>query len=260
MRKNTQQAPAPHGLAPDLCSLRARLLPRIQRLRQLYLAGELGGTTHEVYPSLDRQSRENYLYFTLSPCLNFQRKSEGLWRSALATYSDPDTRFVFFPENAARDVSEYQRALAKHRLALQPNRHTKIWHTVSRSLWERFRGDPRCLLQSCDFDVERVKRMLSENAAAFPYINGPKLSNYWLYMLSCFTDVQLRNRGAITVIPDTHVIRATAVLGLVPAGAEASPEVVAAIWSEILEGSGIAPCDIHAPLWRWSRRGFCPEI
>src|SRR5262249_59028529 len=78
---------------------RPDLVGWLRRLRGVYLAGMLGGTHHEVYPRVDRGSRENFLYFTLAAALNVQRASEGLWRSALATYTDPQTRFVFLPEH-----------------------------------------------------------------------------------------------------------------------------------------------------------------
>ncbi len=240
--------------------LRSTLLPRVRRLHELYQAGELGGTTHEVYPCVNKGSRENYLYFTLAASLNFQRKSEALWRSALATYKDRCTQFVFFPENVDRGIGAYRTALTKHRLALQPTRHTAIWYKISLTLRNRFGSDPRLLLREFDYDVEQVKRGLSESSKQLPYLNGPKLSNYWLYLLLCFTDVQLRRKHSISVIPDTHVIRATMKLGLLPGSTSPRPQVVAAAWHDLLAGSEFAPCDLHAALWRWSRRGFTPDV
>jgi hypothetical protein len=229
----------------------------LKRLRDAYLAGMFGGTVHEVYPEVEPGSRENYLYFTLAPALNFQRSSEGLWRAAFATYEDPGTRFVFFPENTeTASHDSYKDALVTHRLALQPQKHSDIWYRISSTLREEFESDPRVLLRTFGFDVARIKEYVQANKKAFPYISGPKLLNYWLYMLLSFTDVPLVSREEISIIPDVHVCRASARLGLVPQETEPNPERVAAAWKELLTGSGIAPCDLHAPLWRWSRAGF----
>ncbi|MQA87591.1 MAG: hypothetical protein GEV03_23955 [Streptosporangiales bacterium] len=233
------------------------LIAWLRCLRAAYLAGYFGGTVHEVYPDVPAGSRENYLYFTLAPALNFQRSSEGLWRAALATYQDTETRFVFFPEKTvATDFETFKRALVTHRLALQPQKHSEIWYRISCTLHERFESDPRALLRSQNHDVVQVKSYIQAHKRDFPYLSGPKLLNYWLYMLLSFTDARLSSREEISIIPDLHVCRATERLGLVPAGTDSTPEQVAARWRELLTGSDIAPCELHGPLWRWSRSNF----
>src|SRR5215472_2623913 len=98
-------------------TLRPDLLPFLCALVDAYHRGHLGGTQHEVHPGLAQESRENYLYFTLAPAINFQRPSEALWRAADRTYRDPATRFVFLPEETSRGRAEYLSALAKYSLA-----------------------------------------------------------------------------------------------------------------------------------------------
>lgn len=256
-------AAGPHSTSdaiPHLGRKRELLLSRARRVHTLYEAGELGGQTHEVHPSVPRESRENYLYFTLAPSLNFQRNSKALWESARATYDDVRTRFVFFPENVERGIDSYKEALTRHRLALQPNRHSSIWFTLSSALRDSFQCDPRSLLESCDYSVPRVKALLSERKRDFPYLSGPKLSNYWLYMLLCFTDATLSPRRALNIIPDTHVVKASVRLGLVPQHVAATPALIADLWDFLLQETELAPVDLHAPLWRWSRGGFLPDI
>jgi len=58
------------------------LIAFLRNLIAAYERGVLGDTTHEVHPHLPIGSRENYLYFTLAPAINFQRSSEALWRAA----------------------------------------------------------------------------------------------------------------------------------------------------------------------------------
>jgi hypothetical protein len=239
---------------------RDNIIAKAEKLIDLYHAGELGGTSHEVYPTLDRGSAENYLYFTLAPALNFQRKSEGLWRAALRTFNDPETNFVFQPAKVSvSHETEVQAALTKHSLALQRSKHTHIWMALCKTFYKNYQGDPRELLKRCEYDVVKVLELLNSKKAWFPYLSGPKLSNYWLYILTYFTDVKLANRQEISIIPDLHVVRATQHLGLV-SPEDATPEKVAEVWKTTLRGTDISPSDLHAPLWRWSRKGFWPEL
>src|ERR1041385_5482624 len=82
-------------------------LERIFKLHKLFKDGMIPVlSSHEVNPGFPKDSRENYLYFTLPPCLNFQRSSPAMWASALKTYEDPETRYVFFPEELAKRSRE----------------------------------------------------------------------------------------------------------------------------------------------------------
>ena len=254
-----QQLPLPERSAYQRLS-KNQLLSKVIKLRDLYESGGLGGTSHEVHPGLDSGSTENYLYFTLVPAINFQRKSESLWRSALETYNDPDTRFVFNPAMVCVGEDTFRKALTKHGLALQRNKHTKIWFTLCQTLHIHYGGSPKKLLEECDYDVVKVLDTLKTKKKWFPYLSGPKLSNYWLFILVRFTDVQLRNKHEISIVPDVHITRATKYLGLLPPDAPSSPSQVAAVWKDFLSGTGILPIDLHAPLWRWSRRGFKPDL
>jgi hypothetical protein len=211
---------------------------------------------HEVHPDLPRGSRENYLYFTLPVCINFQRSSPAMWAAALATYQDPATRHVFFPEKVAATDTERLRAdLTCHKLALQPVRHTAIATT----LHAFYQDDPRQVVAEAEGDAAKLIHLLRvTHRQRFPYLSGPKLSNYWPYMLSYFTDAKLRNSQEISIIPDTHIIKSSVHLGLVPAGARS--EQVEAAWRELLQGSDIAPSQVHSVLWHWSRNRFEPAV
>ena len=232
----------------------AEIRRRVNRLCEAYASGMLGGTTHESYPDVPEDSRERYLYFTLAPSLNYQRKSESLWRAALATYRDPETRFVYFPENVKLGEDVYKRALVRHGLAVQPEKQTRIWFTLSRTLRRDYEGDPRLVVKEHGSSARQILDALATDKPAWPYLSGPKLSNYWLYMLTCFTDVTLTDREEISVVPDVHVRRATQHLGIVDHVPEA--DEAADIWYWLLAGTELAPCDVHAPLWRWGRSGF----
>ena len=110
-----------------------------------------------------------------------------------------------------------------------------------------------------EYDADAIiSTIQGEKKKLFPYLSGAKMANYWLYILSHYTDLKLKNREAISIIPDTHVLQCSVVLGL--AEKSHTPLVVAEVWKELLAGSSLAPMDMHAVLWNWSRNNFQPEV
>jgi hypothetical protein len=237
------------------------MLDKVQKLLSYYDQGLIPTLAqHEVNPGLPRGSRENYLYFTLPVCINFQRSSPAMWASALKTYEDETTRYVFFPEQLAQaDPDQVRADLTKHGLALQPNKHVLIWTTIARTLHEFYADDPRVLIAEAHRDAGELINLLQvTHRKRFPYLSGPKLSNYWPFILSLYTDAQFRSPESISIIPDTHVLQSSVHLGLVPAGA--TPLQVEAAWKTLLAGSGINPSRVHPVLWNWSRNRFQPSV
>lgn len=236
-------------------------LEKVKKLLAFYEQGLIPTLAqHEVNPGLPLGSRENYLYFTLPVCINFQRSSPAMWAAALATYEDPSTRYVFFPEQLAQTPLEQIRAdLTKHKLALQPNKHTLIWTTIAQTFHEHYHDDPRKLIAEAMSDAGQLITLLQKtHRKRFPYLSGPKLSNYWPFILSHYTDVQFTNAQAISIIPDTHVLQSSVQLGITPPGATALQTELA--WRLLLQGSGINPSHVHPVLWNWSRNKFQPEV
>jgi hypothetical protein len=238
-----------------------KLLERVIKLHSLYHQGKIPTLpNHEVNPNLDKKGRENYLYFTLPPCLNFQRSSPAMWASALKTYEDPKTNYLFFPEKiVGRKREEVQRDLVKYKLALQRNRHTDIWMAISRTLNDFYKADPRELLRAGKWNVMKIHQIIQkEKKAHFPYLSGPKMSNYWLYILTRYTDAKFTNMTAISIIPDTHVRKCSVKLGLV--SEKDGPLEIAELWKKLLDGSGVSPVEMHPVLWNWSRNNFTPAV
>jgi hypothetical protein len=92
----------------------------------------------------------------------------------------------------------------------------------------------------------------------FPYISGPKMANYWLYILSQYTDSKFNNMQEISIIPNTHVLQCSVKLGL--SDDSMSPLQVADIWKELLKDGKITPVEMHPVLWNWSRNNFPPRV
>lgn len=216
---------------------------------------------HEVNPNLEIWSRENYLYFIMTCSLNFQRLSPNTWSSALKTWNDKETNFVFFPEKVI-NVNDgiLRNALLKHKLALQPNKHVEIWKTIMQTWNKYFDNDPRTLFEKWDYEVESILKMVQVDMKKdFPYLSWPKLSNYFLFILLAYSDLKLKNIHLISIIPDTHIMQSTEVLQILPKGT-INPKSVEWAWKELLKWTDFSPIDFHSILWNWSRNNFIPKV
>lgn len=239
------------------------LLKEVDCLYKMWRDGNLGGEVmpEDANPYFEKGSKENYLYFTLPMALNYQRNSYTLWESANKTYQDEETRFVFDPKICLeKSFEEVQSALTKYKVALQKQKQTKIWLSLCNTFVELFEGDIRCLFDSLDNDVDRIRNFIQkENKKKFPYLSGTKICNYWLYVIWQYTDREYKNIENLTVAPDTHVIKASHRLGLISDKELASNDVQLIVidrWNELFKDTKYKPIDIHTPLWLWSRNGF----
>lgn len=191
------------------------IIEKLKKLKGFFEEGRIPVLhKHEVNPGLDLSSRENTLYFIMTCALNFQRVSPTTWASALKTWNDPETNYVFFPEKVAEVSDEILRnSLLKHKLALQPNKHIAIWRTISETWHRHFEDDPRKLFEQNGFDVERILHIMQfAMKKDFPYLSGPKLSNYSLFILLTYSNLPFEKTHLISIIPDTHIMQATEVL------------------------------------------------
>jgi len=230
-------------------------------LHRMWKAGELGGEQmpEDVHPLLALDSNELATYFTLGMSLNYQRNSYALWRACTAAFNDPLARWVFDPFAVAdADPVQLSEVLVSHRVALQPNRHPQIWSKNARGLVEHVGGSVKTLFETHQYDLGAVKGFIADRRASFPYLCGPKISNYWLYVLSSYMAWPTRNRASLTIAPDTHVVAASVRLGLVTDSSNqlALTSEIARRWAEVLSVTQLLPIDLHTPLWLWSRAGF----
>lgn len=206
---------------------------------------------------------ERLTYFTLPMSLNYQRDSYKLWEAALQTYTDADTRIVFDIAASATIPEEELRAkLVVHKVALQPHKHIATWRTIAQTIythWKTIKG----LLAFVDYDYLTLRKIVQETyKKGFPYISGPKIFNYWCFILQAYGGVTLKNVEYIEIAPDTHIIQCSVRLGVISQeeSESLSRDAIAMRWRGILQGSGINPIDMHPPLWFWSRNNFKYEL
>lgn len=242
------------------------VLEKVKKLIEFHNEGILGGEVmpEDSNPKLARESEENYIYFTLPMSLNYQRNSYTLWKAALQTFNDSNTKDVFCPQKVIdMNFTELQDKLTKYKVALQKNKQTDIWLTISDTIMNKLQGDIRNLFLWNEYDVSKIKEYIKQNKKRFPYLSGPKISNYWLYVVSNYTDAGLKNVQKITIAPDTHIIQSSIRLGVITEDEIKRGnfrEKISEKWNTILEGSGINPIDVHTPLWLWSRNGFQQDV
>lgn len=239
------------------------ILDNVNKLMAMYKNGEIGGEVmpEDANPKFQKDSLENYLYFTLPMALNYQRNSYILWESALQTYKDEKTKFVFSPKVCLeKSFEEVQYALTKYKVALQKQKQTEIWLALCNTFVEMFDGDIRKLFDKLDNDVNRIRDFIQkENKKKFPYLSGTKICNYWLYVIYQYTDRRYKNIECLTVAPDTHVCKASHRLGLITdeeLNSSNVQQIVIERWQEVLKNTKYKQIDIHTPLWLWSRNGF----
>ncbi len=240
-----------------------KILKKVDILYMMWKKGELGGEVmpEDENPHFEKDSKENYLYFTLPMALNYQRNSYTLWESANKTYQDEETRFVFDSKMCLeKSFEEVQYALTKYKVALQKQKQTEIWLALCNTIVELYDGDIRKLFDELDNDVDKIRDFIQkENKKRFPYLSGTKICNYWLYVIWQYTDREYKNIENLTVAPDTHVVKATHRLGLITDEEQNRSDVQLIVidrWNSLFKGTKYKPIDIHTALWLWSRNGF----
>ena len=236
------------------------IITKCEKLLKAYKSGKLGDTKmpEDTHPTF-KNKEDQLIYFTLPMALNYQRNSYKLWKSALKTYVDPKTSFAFSLRSAAQTpLDQLKNALIKHKLALQPNKQSQTWQTISCTIYTNW-GAVTNLLKESEFDFLILKETIQEKfKKGFPYLSGPKIFNYWTYIIQEYGDIKLKNNKYISIAPDTHIIKASVRLGVI-SKIEANKlprEKIANRWFELLKDTEITPIEMHLPLWFWSRGGF----
>jgi hypothetical protein len=236
---------------------------RLINLISMHKRGLLGGAVmpEDDNPQINKESIDNYHFFTLPMALNYQRNSYKLWTSARKTYEDENTKLVFNPCSVVKlDIEELRGMLLKYKVALQPNKHVEVWRKICQTICSEYNGTITQLFIKNNYDLKNILNEVQiVHKKGFPYLSGPKICNYWLYVMGNYTNAKFSNKNALSIAPDTHVIQSSIHIGLINPKYKDSPQIqnlVNEAWTNVLEGSDISLIDIHTPLWLWSRGGF----
>lgn len=233
-----------------------------KELINAYKTGELGQTKmpEDSSPNFsDSQTEMKLAYFTLPMALNYQRDSYKLWESALKTWQDENTREVFDVALVSKMSDEELRSrLLKYKLALQPNKHISTWKTISQTIEKEWGGFSN-FIKAIEEDFLVLKDLVqNKHKKGFPYLSGPKIFNYWSFILGEYAGTKLKNKEYIEIAPDTHITQGSILLGVITEDEAKglSKDQISERWRISLRGSGITPIEMHPPLWFWSRNGF----
>lgn len=241
-------------------STKKEIIENCHKLLGAYRAGLLGDTTmpedsHPAFANVEKR----LAYFTLPMALNYQRNSFSLWQSALDTYNDDATKDVFDLKAVAKmNEHEIRNKLLRYRLALQPNKHINTWCRLADTFYNNW-GSIKNFFDSTDRDYLSIKQIIQHDMKKnFPYLSGPKIFNYWSFIISTYGGANLKNMEHIEIAPDTHITKCSVRLGVISEDEahKLSKEQISERWRIVLHGSGITPIEMHPPLWFWSRNGF----
>lgn len=240
------------------------IVQNCKNLLEAYKNGRLGQTKMPEDSNPGFQNEEMRLaYFTLPMALNYQRDSYKLWESALKEYNDPETRVVFdVTKVVSMDETKLRELLTKYKVALQPNKQTNTWKVISQTVYDNF-GSFENLMRECDNDYLKLKETIQVKLKkGFPYLSGPKIFNYWSFIMKEYSKIPMKNAEYIEIAPDTHITQCSVLLGVITKeeSEKLSKDKISERWRETLKGSGINPIDMHPPLWFWSRNGFLFKI
>lgn len=242
------------------------IIKKCKLLIEAYGNGKLGNCQmpEDFNPGFKNSEKEQrLLYFTLPMALNYQRNSYKLWQSALATYNDSYTKDVFYLDRVVKMSEQCLRDnLLKHKLALQPTRHIAIWRTISESIFNNWSSLSNLFVE-VDNDYTKIKDIIQNKyKKEFPYLSGPKIFNYWNFIMNTYGGIIMKNKNLIEIAPDTHVIKCSVILGVITEkeAKSFSKDVISEKWRKLLENTGINPIDMHSPLWFWSKNNFIYKV
>ncbi|NMB91990.1 hypothetical protein GYA37_04110 [candidate division WWE3 bacterium] len=238
------------------------LQKQCRELLDAYKEGLLGYSVmpEDTNPGFkDNEKEKSLAYFTFPMSLNYQRDSYKLWKAAKYTYLDNLTSDVFSVEKVTKmSNEELQKKLLKYKVALQPNKHIQTWKTLSLTIGNKWETLTK-MFESVDFDFLKLKKLIQKDLKRdFPYLSGPKIFNYWSFIMIEYGKVPLRNTEYIDIAPDTHITKCSVILNVITQKeAEVlTKEEISKRWRDVLDNSGILPIQMHPPLWFWSRNNF----
>ncbi len=238
------------------------------RLREVYEREGIFGhkelpddAVREIIDELEEE--EVLLLVTLTTALDYMRNADELWKSSIATFRDEEIKWVFNPNEVVRKgKEELSKALQKYRLAKKKVRDVEIWHSISKTLSEKYRGNLKELFAEYDYDVDKMfKDFQTNRKEEFPSISGIKLFPHWIRSLRDKLNIPFKNVEKLPIPVDVHVARATFTTGCIT-GKYTSKGInetvrkrVIELWEQALRGTGIAPIEMFRPLWLLSKYG-----
>jgi len=166
-------------------------------------------------------SLEHVLFLTLTLSIDNGSDSKSLWKFSRAAYEAENTRYLFSPSLVyEEEVDQIIYDLKKMGLGGNKNKNAEIWKNAGSYLFQKWGGDPRNFLSSCEWDGPEILSMMIparyHEVYDFQHFIGEKKGQIWLNLLREEVGLhQITNLNKIPLITDIHVVRASIALGII---------------------------------------------
>ena len=201
--------------------------------------------------NLVKGSREHALYLTYVISVDYMTDAEKLWRNSRGAYELYPERFK--PENIATMGERTLRAFVRRLGARFSTTGASTWKKISSILLNKYDGDPRNLT-SQPLTIEEVKEKIKD----FPYLRGPKLTNFYIRAMSETGLFKVTNLEELDIPVDKQVARFSMYTGVVKLlseqfqGCVHEPPLRGLIeeaWRNAAKKFGTPPWKLDEPIW-----------
>ena len=215
-------------------------------------------------------SIEHIIFITLTLSIDNGSNSPALWDSSRQAYEAEQTRYLFSPEALfSEEVDQVRYDLKNLNMEGTKNKNVEIWKNAGTYLFQKWGGDPRNFLSSCQWDgPEILSRMIParyHEVYDFQHFIGEKKGQLWLSLLKSEAGIEeLVNLNKIPLLTDIHIVRASIALGLVYGSYSGQMSLISQkvreLWEEALtqtgsEGASITTFGLTEALRSLSRNG-----
>jgi hypothetical protein len=210
-------------------------------------------------------------FVTLTVALDYLRDSNRLYNAGRATFDDPETGWLYEPEEVAcARFTAVSKALTKHKLAQRATRDADVWSTVCKKLVDHYQGHVSELLNEAHNSAPQLLTLIREKS--LPSLSGAKVGSLWTRMLSD-SCCKLSGLSEIPIPVDRHVLNSSLAFGAITLNngylredlelADATPPVQS-VWFSAAALGGFRAIDLDVSLWYLGKLGCskgepCPK-
>ncbi|HWQ67516.1 MAG TPA: hypothetical protein VN372_11700 [Methanospirillum sp.] len=214
-------------------------------------------------------SLEHVIFLTLTLTIDTGCDSPALWNSARKAYEGENTRYLFSPVSLYEDdADQILYDLRNLGLCGSKNKNSEIWKNAGTFLFQKWGGDPRNFLRSCEWDAKEILNRIIParylEVYDFYHFISDKKGQLWLSLLKGEVGLdQIKNLDNVPLITDIHVVRASIALGIIYGTYSGQISVlspkVRELWEvaihEVQESGGMTTFELSEALRNISKNG-----
>jgi len=178
-------------------------------------------TNYALPQGMTPGSLEHIIFITLTLSIDNGSNSQALWDSSRQAYETEQTRYLFSPEVLfSEDIDQIRYDLKNLNIGGAKSKNAEIWKKAGTYLFQKWGGDPRNFLSSCQWDGPEILNQMIQarynEVYDFQHFIGEKKGLLWLSLLKNDAGIKgLVNLNKIPLITDIHIIRASIALGII---------------------------------------------